>query len=224
MRQGPILIFTAVDMEARAIVRALGLRRGEGGGWRSEETGGVELHVIGIRSVHVPMPLPAARAVILAGLAGALEPSLRVGDVIVDSASSPLPGADVLPNARVGPIHTAAKMISTPEEKAELFAATGALGVEMENAILRGQIAGSVEHRQLPFLHVRAVSDSASEALDPRLMTMIDSRGRPKALAVAGVLLRHPAMIPHLRRVGASSARACEALAAAVQTLLRCWP
>lgn len=219
MKEDPIVIFTAVELEARAIARALGLRRGGGMGWVGP---GVELTVIGIRSVHVPRPLPGAGAVMLAGLAGALEPTLRVGDVVVDAGSRPMP--QVMGNWRVGAIHTASKLISTPEEKAELLGATGALAVDMENAILRGQIEESAEHRGLPFLHVRAVSDSAGDGLDPVLMRLVDTYGRPTAMAVTGALLRRPGLIPHLRRVGRDSAVACRALGEAVETLVRNWP
>lgn len=223
MSQLPILIFTAVEIEARAIIRTLGLMqaRARVPHWSSATA---QLHIIGIGSVHVPTPLPPARAIILAGLAGGLDPSLGIGDIILDTAAQSLPPVDLLPAARRGPIHTAAHLVSTPGQKAELFAATGAVAVDMENSLLRAQIQSSIEHRHLPFLHIRAISDTAADTLDPLLTHLIDTRGRPKALALAAAIVRHPSLLPHLRRVGLNSTQAANALAAALQALLRRWP
>jgi hypothetical protein len=194
----------------------------------------IELRTIGIRAVHLPpdwarptsaasphggtgiLPVfapPGTTMVIMAGLAGALDPSLQIGDVIIDAASDKLPNGL---NLRRGRIHTADQLIATPAQKAALFRETGALVVDMENAIVRtaANAAG------IPFIGIRAVSDTADQALDPAVLNLVDDLGRLRPAALAGTLLRRPALIPYLNRLGTASRLAADRLAQAVSDLL----
>src|SRR5205823_10755715 len=119
---GKLLIFAAIQLEAEAIAEALGARLKspiiplpiEGLAMP------IELHTIGIKAVRLPQNLKRdeVAGIIMAGLAGALDHSLRPGDVIVDEASIRLPGAL---RFKVGKFHTSEGIIASPDSKAILF-------------------------------------------------------------------------------------------------------
>jgi hypothetical protein len=200
-----LLIFAAVRIETRAIAKMLQSPRV---GWPA-----VELHTIGIRAMRMP-PISNAAGVIMAGLAGALDPSLRIGDVVLDAeraetwVTHPCHGSAI----HRGAIHTADHLIATPAEKAALFASTRALAVDMEQAIVRA----AANAAGVPFIGIRAVSDTADQALNPAVLNLVDEFGRPRAAALAIALARKPSLIPDLMTLGAASRLAADRLAEAL--------
>jgi hypothetical protein len=173
------LILAAMHMEADALKKALS----------------VDVQIIGISASRLPNPLPRASKIILAGLAGALDPTLKVGDIIMDPH-----------------IHTADHLIATTAEKAQLFRSTGARAVDMENAIVRR----AAEAAGIPFVGIRSVSDHADMPLEPELMNVIDEYGRPKPFAVASLLIRRPRLIGGLMQLTRDCKTALASLAKAV--------
>jgi len=212
-----IVILTAVSLEARAIARAWGLANPRPG--RPVRTDDavptIELHLVGIRAIRMPKDLhqPPIGAIIMAGLAGALDPTLRIADIVIDDC----PPA-YIPTLiyRPGRIIAAPWIVSTPAEKAMLFRDTGALAVDMESSIARA----AATELGVPFISLRAISDTASEVLDPAVLKMVNAFGRPRPLAIAGTLLRRPSLIPQLRQLGENARLAAANLAAAVVALV----
>ena len=188
------LILTAVTMEARALRRA-----------------GLSATVVGIggsRLSAVVVP-PGTTAVLMAGVGGAIDPSLAVGDVVTDG--TPVPGV------RCGVIHSVDRVVSTVAEKAALFAATGASVVDMEQAIVRAW----AERLGLPVIGVRAVSDAATDVIDPDVVRFVTDVGRPRPGVIAAALLRRPGLIPQLVRLNADTRRALGRLAVALPVIVR---
>ena len=188
MPSGSCLIFTAVHAEAQAIAKAL----------RSEGLfGAADIRIIGIRAVRLPtnVSAPDIRRIILAGFGGALDPALHIGDVVVDGLPRPCSGEAAF---RTGRIHTALGIVSTPAQKAALYLQTGAIAVDMEGEKVRrfAELLG------VSFIHVRAISDTATEALDPVILNFVDEFGRVRPLALAGGLLQRPQLISKLVRLG----------------------
>src|SRR4051794_39377139 len=136
-----LVIFTAVEMEARAVARGLGLTIGRDGGTSDSVEGlAVEIRAIGIRGVRIPGELPpAAGCVILAGFGGALHPALKVGDVVLDWPGGPAPAGPF----QLGRIHASHRIVATPEQKGALFRETGASAVEMEGVAVRALLGGA---------------------------------------------------------------------------------
>lgn len=212
-----ILIFTAVELEAKCVARALGTKvpsvaqpaEGDVLGRR------VVLHLIGIAAVALP-PVEAAKGsdwVIMAGLAGGLDPALDIGQIVVEDCPEPL---QTRLCCRHGRIHTAQGIASTVAEKAALFRSTGALAVEMENARVRQWS----DQAGLKFIGVRAISDRADQTLDPAVLRLVDKYGCPRPARIAAALVRRPSLAPALARLGRSSNRAALALGAAVRELI----
>ncbi len=198
------LILTALAMEERAIAQACNL---------AASSAIIQIIGIGAKHASAEMCQGITVGVILAGFAGALEPSLKIGQIVVDYPENG-PWHD-LPWTR-GKIHGAEKMISDPAQKAEAFRQTGALAVDMESRSV-GRIC---EEAKLPLLTIRAISDTAQDSVSPKLLRWIDDFGNPKPLALAGGLASNPHLLPQVIQLARRTRVAGRNLGEAVGKLL----
>lgn len=152
--------------------------------------------------------------IVSAGFAGALDPGLAVGDIAIgENFSDPawLHGLGI--SARRGILLTREAPVATAADKARLRAETGALAVDMETAI----VADACAKQGIPLLSLRAISDTAAKSLPLPFSVSWDMKNqRPRPLAVALYLARHPRRIGPLRRFIADLACARRALCAAL--------
>jgi hypothetical protein len=198
----PLILFTALEMEARAVLRALGDRSRD-----------VAVRVIGMRGVRMPQ-VPTEATVIVAGLGGALDPALRVGDLVLDT---PVTGLGNHLPWHIGPIHSSVEVVSTPEQKAALFQTTRALAVDMEHVVVQRSLRSGVT-----VIGLRAVSDPADMTVDPAVLQFVDEVGNPWARRIAVTLLRRPGLIPHLRLLNKNTKVALANLGRGVRALVDC--
>ena len=202
MEKPPLILFTALEIEARAVLRALG-----------DQSQAVAVRVIGMRGIRTPQ-VPAGATVIVAGLAGALDPKLRVGDLVLDT---PIPRLSNHLPWHVGPIHSSQDVVSTVDEKSSLFRQTAAIAVEMEHTVVQRSVAQGVK-----LIGLRAISDPADMALDPAILRFVDDFGNPKARRIAAALLRRPGLIPHLRLLNKNTKLALRNLGLGARALVEC--
>lgn len=152
----------------------------------------------------------AATMIVSAGIAGALDPSLNAGDVVIDHKP--------LPQAHHGQIIGQDHIAATAAEKAALYAATGALAVDMES-----HIAARVAARHgLPFIAIRTISDTADESLPPAALVGMSPDGSMALGKVLMSLARQPGQMPALIITGRNAEAAFRALrqvSAAIATL-----
>jgi hopanoid-associated phosphorylase len=165
--------------------------------------------------------------VISFGLCGALDPALKVGDVVVGEAVADADGshpADAAwaerllagtPGARLGVIARAEQIIGSPEEKTQLRTATGAMAVDLESYI----VARLARWFGVPFAVLRAVSDAADRALPHAARVGLGPDGRPAIGAVFASLRAHPWQIPALIRTALEAEDGFHALERARQSL-----
>jgi hopanoid-associated phosphorylase len=170
-------------------------------------------------------------AIVSCGLAGALAPELKAGDLVLGSffpgeAHGPITqvpqldpglrrGSDLvealrrhLTNARLGTVTGSDTIVASVAQKQALHAATGALAVDMES-----HIAARVAARHgLPFAIVRAISDTADHALPPAALVGMRPDGGMALGAVLASLARNPRQLPALIRTGSDAGRAFAAL------------
>jgi hypothetical protein len=207
---------TALKIEARAIARAFNVPTPRPGEPVTFSHGPipVELHVIGVGAPRMPADLSpqTTETVIMTGLAGGLDPSLGIGDVVIDDASTWRP-----PNANFPCLkcHTADQVIGSVEDKSRLFQQTGAAFVDMESAAVREAAA----RLGIPYLGVRAISDTATDAVDPAVLRLVDPFGNVRVRALAGSLIKSPTLVPRLMELSKASKKALAALSAAVVQL-----
>jgi len=99
--------------------------------------------------------------VLTGGFAGGLNPELRLGDVLFETADPDLRARLLLAGARPAIFFCADRIATTVREKQALRAQTGAEVVEMES----GAIQAVCRERGIPCATVRVISDTAGEDL-----------------------------------------------------------
>ena len=156
------------------------------------------------------------RGVISIGLAGALSPYLKVGDVVIaDQVMTGLEKWDCheawrvrltsrLPAAHQGQLFGSDVIIENAETKSGLHQATGALAVDMESQIA-ARFAAS---RNLPLAGLRVISDDAGHVLPPAALVAMRPDGGIAIGRVLGSLLRRPQQLPSLVRTARASNKA----------------
>lgn len=171
-------------------------------------------------------------AIVSIGMAGALQPGTRGGDLVVCHRLSLLQrggarlepiscDADLLHAARaalsdartphrVGECATAPRPAVSPEERQRLAKATGATVVDMEGY----WIARAAAERKIPFLAVRAVVDTYEQRIPALVYGLAGAPVAVQWLGAAASALLMPWHIPSLVKLGGNSRRAEETLRA----------
>lgn len=215
MRPKSLLILTAVMIEAKAVTKALQMTCPKPGEVAEKLWGDFHLNVAITGVSAKTLPDRTADLVVMAGLAGALDPHLLVADLVIDDW---MDGLKLVQQAKRGKVLSTQRISPTPQEKAALFAQTGCLAVDMENAIVRNWAI----NRGMHFCAIRAISDRADQSLDPAVLNFVDPWGRARILPLVRLLLRRPSLLPHLVRVGVDSKKAANRLGQAVREMVDC--
>jgi adenosylhomocysteine nucleosidase len=155
--------------------------------------------------------------IISIGLAGALSPLLKVGDVVI--ADRIVSGDEIwrcdnrwrvalgarLASAHHGSLAASDIILESPTTKAALFEASGgALAVDMESQVA----ARFALKRQLPLTALRVISDDAGHVLPPAALVAMMPDGGIALGRVLRSLARHPLQIGALIRTARSANRA----------------
>jgi adenosylhomocysteine nucleosidase len=231
----PIVVFTALAWESAAVRAVLRqVKREAEWVWRGS-TGKREVMVvtggIGPRRTRQTLEqfsdVPFA-AVLSVGCAGALIPGLATGQLILapdvrmlstEARLDRFPvDPDLLVHARTaasqvavpiaeGPLFTSARVLLTPEDKAQQGEATGAIAVEMES----GVHASFASARGLPFLVLRVILDPVGMAL-PVIKSLTTPKGAVRPLKAVTHVVTHPHHLPALLALERSRAVAAQAL------------
>ena len=167
--------------------------------------------------------------VVSAGVCGGLDPALRAGDlvlpeIVINEAGLRLPVTGIGARraasgggatARAGWLATTSRVVATPEAKAALRAATGAVAVDMESA----PILEAAAARGCASLVVRAVSDHADEALPEELVRLMGADGRLRRGRALALALGHPRLLGRALQLRRSTRRALDSVAASLARL-----
>jgi adenosylhomocysteine nucleosidase len=163
----------------------------------------------------LPQNLPDL--VLTCGFAGALDPRLKIGDVVFEAdTESRLAPALQEAGATPAKFHCSSRVATTIAEKTALRKSTSADVVEMESAFIR-QLC---REKKIPSATIRAISDSALDDLPldfNELMTDDDTLSFSK-LAVA--LMKSPRKIPQLMQLQKNTRLAAQKLAGVLEKLL----
>jgi hopanoid-associated phosphorylase len=165
-----------------------------------------------------------AAALMSFGFAGALDSSLRPGDLVLPEtvhAGYSMPVdldwrfrlRQMLPaslNVSGGMLVTSKQMLSSASAKLQLARITGARAVDMES----GAVAEAAADAKLPFLAVRVISDAVEFSPPPALLAAIRPDGSADLARLLSLLLRGSVTLPTLLRLAAESRAACSTLSA----------
>ena len=142
-------------------------------------------------------------AVISTGYCGALDPVLKIGDIVVahevlDAASSEtFVCATLQGHESRGVVFSQDRIANDLEEKQQLFEKTGALAVEME----AGGVAARAKRAGLPFYCIKVISDVSTESFGLDLNKMRTTEGRVARGKIVVQALMRPTLIPGLFRL-----------------------
>jgi adenosylhomocysteine nucleosidase len=142
-------------------------------------------------------------AVITTGYCGALDPTLKVGDIVIaeqilDSATGDhVPCAEWHGHPIRGVVLSQDRIANNIEEKQQLFLKTGACAVEMEAA----GVAARAKRAGLPFYCIKVISDLATESFGLDLNRMRTTEGRVARGKIIMHALVRPNLVPGLLRL-----------------------
>lgn len=143
--------------------------------------------------------------IISTGLCGALDPALRIGDVVV-SPDAPI---ETRRSCVRGAVHSIEHVAVTAAEKRTLRNQTGAIAVDMESAAIRSRAA----EWNLPFFCIRAVSDRAGDMLPLDFNRYRNARGDFSRGGIALAAMARPfTVMPQLIEFDRNCRRAADAL------------
>jgi len=190
-----ILIATGMQREAK-LMAAPGVTVVTGGGDSAQLERALDAAVAG------------ATLVISSGLAGALDPELAPGDLVLDGPADLVETLLLeFPEAYVGWVMGSDVPIGSVADKADA-AKQGAIAVDMES-----HVAHRVAARNgVPFLVLRVISDGAEDALPPAALVAMKPDGSIALGAVLASLARHPGQLPALIRTGRDAEKAFRGL------------
>jgi hopanoid-associated phosphorylase len=211
---------TGLEAEARIARRA---------GIAARPSGGVPAQTTAIAESFVR---DGAEALVSFGIAGALAPSLTPGRLLVPRAVIDDTGAryPVDPGRHAqalqalhaaglaveeGDLLGAAAAAASPARKAELYQATRAVAVDLESHL----VARAAARAGKPFLVLRAIADTAAQALPPAAVNGLAPSGKPALGRVLLSIARDPRQVPALMRLAGDTRRALDALGSALRVI-----
>lgn len=195
----PAMVLCPLDFERRSLRRYAKLPV------KTIGPGPEAIHRAFAERAHWPVPNP--RLIILAGVAGGLNPSLLRGTAhaptrVIGTAARPtLPRDPQSPELAItqtnAPIHD-------PSAKARLFAECAADLVDTESLAF----AQCAEAANIPWAIVRGVGDAADDKLPHEVTTFVDTTGATKIGRVVSSVLRRPHLICELATLARGSQNA----------------
>ena len=170
-----------------------------------------------------------AECLISFGIAGALAPGLKPGDIILstevidddrrwissESLRARVPELLAQTGAIEGPVLGAQTVIASETDKRRAWQETGAIAVDLESVV----VARAAAALGIPFLVLRAIADPATRELPPAALVPLRADGKPMLGQVLGSVLRRPQQLPSLLAVAREARQALQALVGPARAL-----
>lgn len=170
----------------------------------------------------VDRALEQASCLVSFGIAGALAPHLRPGDIV-------LSGEVIAPDGRwrseealcwrlgalaseigavEGPVYGAPSILALRREKERAWQETGALAVDLESDV----VARAARQAGIPFLVLRSIADTLYRELPSAALIPLAADGTPEVLRVLADVIRRPRQIAALFGLARETRTALSAL------------
>lgn len=157
--------------------------------------------------------------VLACGFAGALQPQMSVGDVVMANSLVDTHGQELTVDVSmeedrdkglyVGRVVTADHMVRSVDEKKDLAEQHQAVAVDMESLAV-AQVCSDAKTR---FLCIRAISDDMSADLPPEVTAVLGSSGTMRLGAAVGAVWKRPGSVKDMWKLREQAQRAAERLA-----------
>jgi adenosylhomocysteine nucleosidase len=172
----------------------------------------------------------AAECLVSFGIAGALKPGLRPGDIIlstevIDEDRRWLSSDRLRPriaglvreiDAIEGPVLGSQMVVATKADKRRAWRETGAIAVDLESVL----VARASAALGIPFVVLRAIADPAVRELPPAALVPLDE-GKPDIGQVLASVVRQPQQLPTLFTLAREARQALQALIGPAHALNR---
>jgi adenosylhomocysteine nucleosidase len=172
-----------------------------------------------------------AECLVSFGIAGALKPGLRAGDIILstevvdddrrwlssDSLGSRVSELAEEIGALEGAVLGADMALATKRDKRRAWKDTGAVAVDLESVV----VARAAAALGIPFVVLRAIADPAARELPPAALLPLGDDGKPTLGPVLASVMRRPRQVPTLLTVAREARQALQALVAPAHALNR---
>ncbi|MEJ0028644.1 MAG: hypothetical protein WDN01_21680 [Rhizomicrobium sp.] len=161
-----------------------------------------------------------AKGIVSFGIAGALAPLLKIGDVVIathvvhdDEHYATDPQWSGILRERLPAAHSVVLaghdlIVNHVDGKRRLFALTGAHAVDMESHIA----ARLAARHGIPFVALRAISDAWTKGLPPAALEPLSDSGKPRLARILASVAADPSQIPDLLATGREAGKAFRAL------------
>jgi adenosylhomocysteine nucleosidase len=153
------------------------------------------------------------------GFAGALVPSVKVGDIVVADSIADVHGqllaidvafpADPERGLHIGRLLTSDAIVRLVGEKRQLAERHAAIAVEMESLA----VAQVCRERGVRFLSVRAISDDLSGDLPPEVLSLVGATGTTRLGSALGAIWKRPESVRDMWKLRQSAHFAAKRLA-----------
>lgn len=156
--------------------------------------------------------------VLTCGFAGALNPALKIGDVLFDEDYDAGLGKALLSSGAISAsFHCSVRVAVSAAEKAQLWRETNADAVEMESAVIRSLC----RERGIPSATVRVISDAAGDDLPLDFNALMTSEQKISIPKLMAKLATSPRSIPKLMQLQRNTRFAAQRLGEVLHGLLR---
>jgi adenosylhomocysteine nucleosidase len=210
-----VAIVAALEREVRSLVREWRVHEQEAGGrrFRFFEKDDVVVVCGGIgaeaarRAAEAVIALYAPKVIWSAGFAGALDPGLRVGDIIQPRRVINAGDGSSVDLNRGGGVLVTFSAVASAAQKAKLRDSFGAQAVDMEAA----SVARAAEARGVGLAVVKVISDEFDFSF-PAMERFVDPSGRFLEGRFTRFVALRPWLWPRVLRLARNSGRASRAL------------
>jgi adenosylhomocysteine nucleosidase len=168
-----------------------------------------------ILAVQAAMAMKPVTALLSVGLAGACDPSLKVGDIVNAGVVVDTQSGERYSDSQFRQILVSAPSIASVKEKQRLFESYGASAVDMEAAT----VARIAQANNLPFRAIKTISDDASFELQ-ELGRFATPDGQFREAAFAAYSAMRPRLWSKLVQLAGNSNQAIQSLTAALERQL----
>jgi adenosylhomocysteine nucleosidase len=166
-------------------------------------------------AVQAAMAAKPVTALLSVGLAGACDPSLRVGDIVQAGVVIDTQSGERYSNPRFKQVLASAPAIASVKEKQRLYESYRASAVDMEAAAVARMARG----RGLPFQAIKVISDDATFELQ-ELARFATQNGQFREFAFAAYAVMRPRLWSRLVSLAGNSKLAIGALTIELQSQL----